>query len=1106
MRKDYISPIAKKIFASALAAMTVFTGVITVQKASAAEILPSDSSIPSSGCTFLGIEGRYIAHIQESIDLINEIRLEACQQGVENPSTHDPLTISDYYPIQWSSDLEYIARLRAAEASVTRDHARTNGESIWFNGLGGISSCNEVIAWNGGELMVGGIIQWYQEKDDWVNKTGGVTGHYTAMINPKNRYVGLGTFYSEITEAPNTTVGEFCGARDNVDTSRGISTGTVIQTLEVKNDKISYDLVNDSDSLSVSATVTFKDYWSKTVTTSGLTLLGNSASNISWSSSNSNVVTVSDGKLTYNAPGTATIRATLNLEEIMNKKKFLSSVLAAALALGTTTAYAQENGAPSGTAMVTSTAEVSNAQEDTYSDGVLVYTELSDGTYEVSGVEDKTLTSADIPSKVNGKDVVHIHAGAFRGCTDLVSVTIPDTVVSMGGGIFSGCTSLTEINVDQNNNEYCSVNGVMYNKNKTSLILYPMGNSSKSYIIPEGVEYIDAAFENCTYLTSVTIPNSVRTIHSYAFHGCENLVSVTIPYGVMYIESRTFDGCANLSSVIIPESVVSIGNSAFEGCNSLTRVNISANITSIGNRAFDSCKSLTEINVDENNKNYCSVNGVLFNKDKTKLLQYPIGSKADDYTIPDSVININEYAFQGSLNLVSVKIPNGVTDIGRFAFGRCANLVSITVPTSVKSIDEGTFYGCTGLTSVSIPNSVIDIGRRAFKGCTSLGSVSLPESIVNISEQAFGDCTSLGSVLIPESVESIASETFTGCESLKEINVNINNKKYCSVNGVLLSKDKTVLLQYPSGNRAEHYSIPDYVTNIGDNAFEKCTNLSSVTIPSSVVNVGQASFSDCINLASVSIPDSVMDIGYYAFAECSALTSVTIPESVTSIGIGAFYVCSGLTSVTIPDSVTSIRYGAFYDCKNLKDVYYSGSEEQWKKVSVENDNDPFFNNDPLFNATIHYNSTSLIGTPVEVTIKAPDRVDVSGQTATVTVNNETKTITIANGLLDVSGLADGNYAITFSAKNCAPRAYNVTVTNGAANGLDGGVKLYLLGDINGDGSIKMADVRLAFKATRNSSELTEYQFAVADASKDGSVKMADVRAIYKHTRGESLWS
>ena len=312
MKRDYISPIVKKTFASALAALTVFTGVITVQKASAAEILPSDSSIPSSGCTFLGIEGRYITQIRESIDLINQIRLEACQEGIENPSTNAPLTTADYYPIQWSSDLEYIARLRAAEASVTMDHARTNGKSIWFEGPNGISSSNEVIAWNWGETMVAGINQWYGEKNDWVNKTGGVTGHYTAMINPNNRYVGLGTFYSKLTRYHNTTVGEFCRMRNNVDTSQGSPTGTIIQTLEVENDKISYDLINDSDSLSLSATVVYKDYWSNTLPTSGLILLENSASSISWSSSNDNVVTVSDGKLTYNAPGSATIRATLS--------------------------------------------------------------------------------------------------------------------------------------------------------------------------------------------------------------------------------------------------------------------------------------------------------------------------------------------------------------------------------------------------------------------------------------------------------------------------------------------------------------------------------------------------------------------------------------------------------------------------------------------------------------------------------------------------------------------------------------------------------------------------------------------------------------------------
>lgn len=301
-----------KSFFLSLSAAIFFAVVLSSNSVGALTVLPSDASSPRSGCTFLGLEGEYITQIQESIDQINKIRLEACKEGIENPATGNALTMDDYVPIKWSSDLEYIARLRAAEASLTMDHARTNGQSIWFKSPNGISSRGEVIAWNWSKTMTMGIDQWYGEKADWVNNTGGVTGHYTAMINPNNRYVGMGTFVSELTQYPNTTVGEFCGSSyGEIDSSRGSSTGKIIQTVEVTNSNISYSL-SGTDTLSVSASVTFTDYWSSSLTTDGLILVGESAANVKWSSSNTSVATVSNsGKITRVGCGSADIIASL---------------------------------------------------------------------------------------------------------------------------------------------------------------------------------------------------------------------------------------------------------------------------------------------------------------------------------------------------------------------------------------------------------------------------------------------------------------------------------------------------------------------------------------------------------------------------------------------------------------------------------------------------------------------------------------------------------------------------------------------------------------------------------------------------------------------------
>ncbi len=300
---------------------------------------------------------------------------------------------------------------------------------------------------------------------------------------------------------------------------------------------------------------------------------------------------------------------------------------------------------------------------------------------------------------------------------------------------------------------------------------------------------------------------------------------------------------------------------------------------------------------------------------------------------------IEESAPWSSLDIINVVIESGVTRIGENAFKNCS-VQKITIPNSVTSIGESAFESCSSLTNVTIPNSVTTIGRYVFIRCSSLTSVTIGNSVTSIGECAFCDCNSLTNVTIPNSVTKIGDEAFCYCDNLTNINVATDNLNYSSKDGVLFDKKKSKLIQYPKGNQRTEYTVPNSVTTIGNLAFCRSGSLTSVTIP-----------------------DSVTTIGERAFMGCSSLTSVTIPDSVTTIGEQAFYDCSSLTSVTIPNSVTSIGEYAFEDCNSLKDVYYSGSEEQWKKISIDD------HNDDLLNATIHYNS-SLPDQP-----ETPDKPD-----------------------------------------------------------------------------------------------------------------------------------
>ena len=254
--------------------------------------------------------------------------------------------------------------------------------------------------------------------------------------------------------------------------------------------------------------------------------------------------------------------------------------------------------------------------------------------------------------------------------------------------------------------------------------------------------------------------------------------------------------------------------------------------------------------------------------------------------------------------------------------------------------------------SAVIAEGVTSIGKFAFNDCTSLTSVTIPDSVTSIGSNAFHNCTSLTSVTIPGSVTSIGVYVFTLCTSLTGIWVAEGSSHYSSdASGVLFNKDKTTLVQCPGALAA--YTIPDSVTSIGKYAFYYCTSLTSVTIPDSVTSIGDGAFSHCTYLTSVTIPDSVTSIGEYAFWDSRSLTSVTIPDSVTSICDHTFDGCTYLASVTIPDSVTSIGAWAFNDCLSLANVYYAGSEAQWKAISISS-----YKNDDLLTANIHCNYAS----------------------------------------------------------------------------------------------------------------------------------------------------
>ena len=513
----------------------------------------------------------------------------------------------------------------------------------------------------------------------------------------------------------------------------------------------------------------------------------------------------------------------------------------------------------------------------------------------------------------------------FEGCTNLSSISIPDSVNQIGEAAFQDCKSITSVSITHGAIDDWAFAGC---ENLTDVTL---GDDVSSIGL--------GAFAYCSSLASIALPPALQSLGRMAFYSCISLSGeVVIPQSISVIEPQVFTQC-NISSVVLPETMTSIGAEAFRG-SALSSVTIPNAVASIGDMAFRECGNLSSIvwgsgikvigqdafaqcglttltipasvesilffskglsdtlqyvYVDDNNANYCDIDGILYNKEQTSLIYCP-GGRTGAIQVPNGVTEICDYAFSYCDQLAEILLPESVTRIGIWAIELCSNLASLHLPDSLQEIPDYMCYGCENLQNVDLPDALAVIGKEAFAGCRSLLSLFIPENVRTIGSNAFRNCPNL-------------TLTFDS-----------NNPYFTSLSGFVLSKDGKTLVVAETSICGDIIHVPNGIQTIADGCFSSNSSLLEVYFPDSVTTIGDSAFAYCTNLHTVEFGNGIAVISDYAFESCSSLEQISLTGNNITIGSAAFNNCHALESIAIEGSVKSLGGGAFRECRSLRIV------------------------------------------------------------------------------------------------------------------------------------------------------------------------------------------
>ena len=657
-------------------------------------------------------------------------------------------------------------------------------------------------------------------------------------------------------------------------------------------------------------------------------------------------------------------------------------------------------------------------------------TTIGNGAFESSG-----LTSVTIPATVKNTTVIGIGDNAFYRCpltsvtfeaSDepltigesafyvnsyvegelMTSITLPRRLTSFtdadgnvipplanGGNVFN--YEFASITVEEGNAFYSTVNGILYNADKTALLFCPPARED-AVIIPASVKKIEEkAFKYCQYLASVTFtPDSAcEEIGASAFEQCYALETITLPSSVKTLGDNAFKNCSALTTLVIPDSVTAIGASAFMSCGNLRSLTLPSSMTVFDKSMVDYCSKLSEL-ILTGGTSYTAVDNVLFTADGKTLIYYLPGLTNTTYTVPEGVETIAESAFNKVTALTSVTLPSTLKEIGRYAFSGCRNLTSVTftpgteplvigygsfgstsltsvtIPARVTSIEASAFNGVkltsltfeagsqlryigddafagASITELDLPASLREMGDSVFARCSRLTSVNIPDGVVKIGESLFESCTSLESATLPSSLSELGNFTFKECSALQHVTFGKDIKITTLLVGTFMECTSLESIEIPASILEipdADPDIPSYDRNAG--LFEGCSALRLVTFAkgSKCTKIGAYAFSGTA-IESFTIPETVSAIGKEAFSS-TPLVSVTIPNTVTSLGENTFDQCSSLASVTLGNGVRTLPFGIFQSCTSLREITLPASVTTVEDGAFNNVDDLTIHLDP----------------------------------------------------------------------------------------------------------------------------------------------------------------